>query len=227
MTDEFARTEDDHLEDARIRLMAAALPNVAFDGWSHVTLQAAIVESGVDPDLARLAFPRGGIDLALGFHRQMDRILEGALPQSELDAMRIRDRITYCVRKRIELVSAEREAVRRAAALFALPHNAPEGARAIWQTADTIWRMCGDDSRDYNYYSKRAILSSVYSSTLLYWLGDDDPRGTNTWEFLDRRIENVMQFEKFKAKAKENPMARAMMAIPNAFLGMVRAPGTR
>ena len=219
------KTEDDHLSEARERLLEAALPHVVFDGWSSATLAAAIAESGVDAGLARLAFPRAGIDMALAFHRRADRALAGELAAADLEDMPVRDRITHCLRRRIELVAEHRDAVRRGATLLALPHHAPEGARAIWQTADLIWTACGDTATDFNWYTKRIILSSVFSATVLYWLGDASPNFANTWAFLERRIEDVMRFEKTKAQLNENPLVRAAMWGPMQVLNMVRAPG--
>jgi len=221
------KTENEHISEARERLIEAALPHVVFDGWSTTTLDAAIAESGVDAGLARLTFPRGAIDMALAFHRRADRALADELAAAELDDMRIRDRITHCVRRRIELVAEHREAVRRGATLLALPPNAPEGARAIWETADIIWTACGDTATDYNWYTKRMILSSVYSATVLYWLGDASPDFANSWAFLDRRIEEVMRFEKTKAQLNENPLVRAALWGPMQVLGAIRAPGAR
>ena len=220
------KTESEHVFEARERLIEAALPHVVFDGWSATTLDAAIAESGVDAGLARLAFPRGGIDMALAFHRRADRALADELAAADLDGMRIRDRIAHCVRRRIELVAENREAVRRGVTLLALPLNAPEGARAIWETADIIWTACGDTATDYNWYTKRMILGSVYSATVLFWLGDMGASPTSTWAFLDRRIEDVMRFEKTKAQFNENPLLRAAMWGPMQVLNMVRAPGT-
>jgi ubiquinone biosynthesis protein COQ9 len=220
-------TGDDRLEAARERMLDAALPHVVFDGWTEATLRQAAVEAGDDMALARLAFPRGGIDMALAFHRRADRELGKALDRAELDSMRIRDRITFAVRKRIEVIAGHREAVRRGASLFALPLNAPEGARAVWETADLIWRRCGDTSTDYNWYTKRAILASVISSTKLYWLGDQSTDFASTWAFLDRRIENVMQFERGKAAFIANPLAQAMTWGPRQILKFVSAPGVR
>ncbi len=224
MTDN-EKSEHDHLREVRDEVVDAALDNVPFDGWSESTLQAAILQAKVDAGLARLAFPRGAIDLALGFHRKADRALGAELAATDLDAMRIRDRITHCVRRRIELITNHREAVRRGAALFALPIHAPDGARAIWETADLIWDHCGDTATDYNWYTKRAILSSVYSATVLFWLGDQDPAADATWEFLDRRIEGVMRFERVKAEMRKNPLARVAMWGPSQVLKLVRAPG--
>ena len=219
------KNEEEHLSEARERLIQAALPHVVFDGWSAATLDAAVADSGVDPGLARLAFPRAGIDMALTFHRRADRALADELAAADLADMRIRDRITHCVRRRIELVAEHRDAVRRGATLLALPNHAAEGARAIWETADIIWTACGDTATDYNWYTKRMILGSVFSATVLYWLGDASPNFANTWSFLERRIEDIMRFEKTKAQLNDNPLVRAAMWGPMQVLNMVRAPG--
>ena len=221
------RGSDDALSEARRRLIEAALDHVAFDGWSEAALVRAREDTGIGRDMARLAFPRGGIDMAAAFHRMMDARLAEDLAAKPLGAMRIRERIAYAVRRRIELIAEHREAVRRAGTLFALPVNAPEGARLIWETADTIWTACGDEATDYNWYTKRGILASVYSATLLYWLGDESPGFENTWAFLERRIEGVMQFEKTKAAIEANPVARAALWGPMQLLKQVRAPGTQ
>jgi ubiquinone biosynthesis protein COQ9 len=109
--------------------------------------------------------------------------------------------------------------------LFALPTHAADGARCLWHTADTIWTALGDDSRDFNWYSKRTTLAAVYSSALLYWLGDTSPGFSATREFVQRRIDNVMQIEEVKAQIRKNPIAAAMLAGPRRLLDRVRAPG--
>ncbi|MEL6477379.1 MAG: COQ9 family protein [Pseudomonadota bacterium] len=211
-------------------MLDAVLPHVAFDGWTRETLQRAIAESGIDAGLAGQAFPRGGIDAALEFHYRGDRQLSEELStpaaRANLDSLRIRERITYAVRRRIELVADEREAVRRGATMLALPVYAADGAKALWNTADVIWTACGDTSDDYNWYTKRAILSSVYSATLLYWLGDQSQGFERTWGFLDRRIENVMTFEKTKATLQKNPVVMMAMWAPNQILSRIKAPAS-
>lgn len=217
-------TEDDHLARTRAAVVAAALPHVVFDGWTDRTLAAAVEDAGVDAGLARLAFPRGGIDLALAFHDAKDAALAADLAAADLLGLRFRDRVAYAVMRRLELIADDREAVRRAAALFALPTHAADGARAIWRTADTVWKALGDESHDFAWYSKRATLSAVYSSALLYWLGDDSPGASATREFVARRIDNVMQVEGVKAKIRANPLAAALLRGPQAVLDRVRAP---
>lgn len=218
------RTEDDHLEATRAAVIDAALPHVAFDGWTDRTLAHAVQDAGVDPGLGRLAFPRGGVDLALAYHRARDADLAADLAAADLAGLRFRDRIAHAIVRRLELVAGEREAVRRGAALFALPTHAADGARAIWHTADTIWTALGDTSRDFSWYSKRTTLSAVYSSALLYWLGDDSPGISATRAFVARRIADVMRFEEVKSKIRANPVAAAMLKAPEALLDRVRAP---
>lgn len=210
------------VEQAKDRVLAAALAHVPFDGWSETTLTAAITDSGVAPGLARAFFPRGGVDLAAAWHRQGDAAMTKALAGRDLTALRFRDRVALAVMLRLQ--AADRECVRRGSALFALPQHAAEGAGLIWGTADAIWTALGDSSRDLNWYTKRATLSAVFGSTVLYWLGDTSEDDADTRAFLDRRIEAVMQIEKAKAGFRANPLGKALLQGPLAFLDRLQAP---
>ncbi|GHC21048.1 hypothetical protein GCM10007291_20030 [Gemmobacter nanjingensis] len=216
-------TEENPLNAAREAVIGAALAHVPFDGWSETTLKAALADSGVEPALGAALFPRGALDLALAYHRQGDTRMMEALAATDLDVLRIRDRIARAVMTRLDLVE-DKELVRRGSTFFALPQNAAEGARAIWGTADAIWTALGDTSDDVNWYSKRATLSAVYSATVLYWLGDDSPGHEATRDFLDRRIGDVMQFEKMKAAVRSNPLGKALLAGPIKLMEQIRAP---
>ncbi|MBV2359932.1 COQ9 family protein [Thalassococcus sp. CAU 1522] len=212
--------------DLTNKLLDAVLMHVPFDGWSEAAFRAAIADIGCDPMVARGLFPRGAIDLAVAYHRRGDDAMVAAMKAADLSQMSIRERVTFAVRARLEAVE-DREAVRRGTTLFALPTHAAEGARLIWGTADRIWDALGDSSRDINWYTKRATLAGVYSSTVLYWLGDDSPDQQATWAFLDRRIEDVMRIEKIKAQVRRNPGLQKLLAGPNWLLSRVKAPEPR
>jgi len=204
-------------------LLDAALGHVPFDGWSDATLRAAAADAGIDPAVARALFPRGGVDMAAAFHRRGDAAMLARIAHEDLSGLRFRDRIAAAVRFRLEAVP-DRECVRRAAALFALPPHATQGARLFWDTSDAIWTALGDTADDINWYTKRATLSGVYSATVLYWLGDTSPGDQQTWDFLDRRIDEVMQIERVKGALRRNPLFRAVFSGPLWALGQVRAP---
>ncbi len=188
---------DETLDELRPRLVAAMIPHVAFDGWSGLSVAAGAADAGIDPDVAALVFPGGAIEMAVAYtalaNDRMAAALAGAPP------MKIRDRITRAVRLRLEQAEGERETVRRTVTVFAL-HPAVS-ARTTWSTADAIWRACGDTATDFNHYTKRATLGTVYAATLLYWLGDDSDGRADTWAFLDRRIAGIMAFETAKGRA--------------------------
>lgn len=205
-------------------LLDAALMHVPFDGWSDAALAAALEDTGLDTTAAKAVFPRGPVDMALAYHARGDAQMLAALQAADLGDMRFRDRVAYAVRLRLEVVE-DKELVRRGMTLFALPPYAADGARALWQTADHIWQALGDTSQDVNWYTKRATLSAVYSATVLYWLGDTSDGDAATWAFLDRRIDNVMQIETLKAKARTNPAVSRLLQGPLGLLGRIRAPG--
>lgn len=204
------------------RLLDAALMHVPFDGWSEATLKAAAKDAEIDLAMVRALCPRGAVDLALAYHARGDAAMIARMKSGDLPE-RFRDKIAAAVRFRIEAVT-DKEAVRRGTTLFALPMHAADGAKAIWGTADKIWDTLGDRSDDVNWYTKRATLSGVYSATVLYWLGDDSIDNQATWEFLDRRIEDVMRIEKVKAQVRDNKALSALLTGPNWLLSKVRAP---
>ena len=215
-------TADTETAKTRENLLDAALAHVPFDGWTDATFRASAADIGIAPDLARAIFPRGALDLAVAYHKRGDQAMIARLQAADLSQMRFRDRIAAAVRYRLE--EADPEAVRRGAALFALPQNGPTGASLIWGTVDAIWTTLGDTSTDVNWYTKRATLSGVYSTTALFWLGDESPDKSATWEFLDRRIDNVMQFEKLKSTVKDSPVLSRVFAGPIWLAGQIKAP---
>ncbi|MDW3182932.1 COQ9 family protein [Roseobacter sp.] len=210
-------------ETAKTQLLDAALAHVPFDGWSEASFQAAIRDTDVAPAVARAVCPRGAVDLAVAFHHRGDEAMTTRIAAEDMSTLKFREKVASAVRFRIEAVT-DKEAVRRGTTLFALPMHAADGAKLIWGTSDAIWTALGDTSDDVNWYTKRATLSGVYSSTVLYWLGDDSPDNMATWSFLDRRIEDVMQIEKLKARVRQSPTLSRLMAGPNWLMSHIKAP---
>jgi ubiquinone biosynthesis protein COQ9 len=209
------------LEQIRRRLALAVGENAVFDGWGRSAVDAAADQFGVDRAQARLAMPKtqgGLIDIYI---QGVDRALEDAFPPERIASLKIRDRISALVWQRLEIMGPAREAVRRALAILAMPQNVPLGLKASWRTADLMWRIAGDTSTDFNHYTKRLTLGGVYASTLLAWLDDQSDGWMDTAAFLDRRIADVMQIEKWKAEWRGSSDRRFSMS---RFLGRLRYP---
>ena len=192
--------EDPTLDEVRAYLAPHLATPAAFDGWNETPVLAAAEVAGVDADLARLSFNAGPVDMIDAWFAAVDRQMAAKYSAEELGEMKIRQRIKALVEARLEALEADREGLRRALAILAAPPHIHKAAKMGWRAADKMWRLAGDTTTDYNHYTKRALLSGVYGSTISVFLDDESEDFANSRAFLDRRIENVMQFEKVKAK---------------------------
>ncbi|MFL6732860.1 MAG: COQ9 family protein [Sphingomicrobium sp.] len=183
----------------RRRVALAVGENAVFDGWTRAAVDSAAGQLGIDPVQARLAMPKNQAGMIDTYIQEVDRALEAYFTPERLGGMKIREKIRGLVWRRLEVMGPAREAVRRALAILAMPQNLPLALQISWRTADMMWRIAGDRSTDFNHYTKRMTLGAVYGSTLLVWLDDSSEGWSETAAFLDRRIDDVMRFEKFKA----------------------------
>jgi len=209
------------LDELRAALVERLPEEAAFEGWSENALDAAAAAIGVPADRARLAFVGGGGQMVDAWFASVDRHMADALPPEKLAEMRVRDRITQLVLARLALLAPHREALRRALAVLAMPHNIAMGTAVGWRAAETMWRLAGDNSTGFAHYTKRMTLLGVYGATLLVFIDDDSEDHAETRTFLDRRIDDVMKFEKFKARIKPDPDRHFSIA---RFLGRLRYP---
>lgn len=207
--------------ELRLPLLEAILPHVAFDGWTETAFKMAADDVNISREMAELAFPRGVIEVLELHLEEADKALAEKLDEIDIQSMKIRDRITVAVRTRLEQQTPNREVVRRGLATLAMPQHLALGSKALWATADTMWRAAGDTSTDHNWYTKRMTLSGVYSAVVMYWLNDESEDFADTWAFLDRRIEDVMKIEKAKFQMRK---ACEKMPSLSGFLGRLRYP---
>lgn len=211
------------LDELRLHLAPQIADAAVFDGWSETALTAAAQAAGVDEDIARLAFKDGPMGMIGAWIETIDRAMAAQLPPEALATMKIRERIRSLVQFRLDAAGGREEALRRALAIMAMPQNAARALKTGWHSADLMWRLAGDTATDWNHYSKRAILASLYAATLAVFVGDESEDKAETRAFLDRRIEGVMKFETFKRQWLQPKGERFS---PIRFLGRVRYPAS-
>lgn len=201
--------DDGPAVDLRERVLMATLPHVAFDGWTQKALEAAVESLGLPKTDAKRAFPRGPAE-AVAFHAALaDRDMVARFEALDPPPARTRDKVAALIRLRLEAAASNREAVRLGLGLLARPQHAPLGLKSLAKTADAIWRAAGDRSADFNWYTKRGLVSAVYMSTTVYWLNDRSEETQDTWTFLDRRLDDAMKLP-MRAKGVFEKMALAM-----------------
>lgn len=189
-------------EEDRERLVATILPHVPFDGWTETAMKAGASDLGMDFARAVNAFPGGMAEVLAINHRRADHEMEVRLGSDEVRLMRLNERIAHAVRLRLTLVENQREAIRTGLSFLLLPDNVTLGPKLLYGTVDTIWYSVGDRSTDFSFYTKRAILAGIYSTTLLYWLNDRSEGHAATWAFLDRRLADAMKIPRAKGQIK-------------------------
>lgn len=206
----------DELREALARRLPA---HAVFDGWGDAALAGAAGELGVPADRAALCFPGGAIEMIDAWFSAIDGAMAAKLATLDLSAMKIRDRIRAALLARLDEATAHPDALRRALAILARPDHLARAGKLAWHAADAMWRAIGDGSTDFAWYSKRTTLAALYAATMTAWMDDDSDGFADTRAFLDRRIDDVMRFERFKAKIKPDPDRHFS---PARFLGRLR-----
>ena len=211
---------DATLDELRIALAPEVGNCAVFDGWSQAAVVCAAEARGVNPAVARLAYPGGAMDMIAAWIEAVDEKMRAHFADGRLGAMPIRERIRSLVWFRLEQVRGAEEALSRAMAIQAMPQNVGRAMQLGWRSADAMWRLAGDTATDYNHYTKRAILTGIYGATLAVFITDQSENKADTRAFLDRRIEGIMKF----AKAKAQLLAPREGFDIARFLGRLRYP---
>jgi ubiquinone biosynthesis protein COQ9 len=180
--------------------IGALLPNVPFDGWTYKALRMGLRSAGLAEEDAELLFPGGAADMIEAYCDLADRRMEEEAATLGLSEMRLTQRVRALIALRLRHKRPHREAIRRALSVLALPQHAGLTAACTARTVDAIWHAAGDTAADFSWYTKRAILAGVYSSTLLFWLTDDSEEDEATLAFLDRRLADVGRIGKLRGR---------------------------
>jgi ubiquinone biosynthesis protein COQ9 len=180
--------------------LEAMLPNVPFDGWTYHALRTGLASIGVPREEAELLFPGGVADMIEAFCDWADRRMEQSAEQ--IGEMKMPERVRAAVALRLTQNRPYKEAVRRAVAVLALPRHLRLAVTCTARTVDAIWHTAGDRSTDFTWYTKRAILTAAYTTTLLFWLRDNSEDDTATLGFLDRRMAGIVWTHRLRRRAE-------------------------
>lgn len=183
-------------------LLDAALKLAPVHGWTRRTAVLAGQAIGMSAAETELLIPHGGADLAALLSRRHDHRALATLAEVHASNLKIRERIRRAVEARLDAAAQDEPATRRWMGFLALPANLALAGRLAWESADVLWRWAGDEATDENHYSKRAILAGILSSAMAIRMTQGRKVAL---DFVDRRIEDVMRFEKWKATTPLRP----------------------
>jgi len=192
---EWAETTEQALLDEALKLAPV-------HGWTRRTAMLAGKAAGLSAGETELLIPHGPADLAALLSRRHDARAMAALAEVHASNLKIRERIRRAVEARLDAAAADEPATRRWMGHLALPQNLALGGRLAWESADLLWRWAGDTATDENHYTKRTLLAGILTGAMAVRMASGRKEAL---EFVDRRIENVMSFEKWKATTTFRP----------------------
>lgn len=178
----------------RNQILEAALPYVDEEGWTWSAVEKAAKDCKIADGMESSIFPNGITDVVAHFHAYIDAQMIKNLEKVPTASLRSKDKIRAAILNRYKILEKHREAVKSSCAFWSLPSHVIQGQRVLWRTSDLIWNWAGDTATDYNRQTKRALLSSILMGTTMVWIGDESEDFMITQAFLDRRLENVMEF---------------------------------
>lgn len=199
----------DHVTLLRDRILKATLPYIQKSGWSWRAVEHAIADCKIQDHIGKSIFPNGIVDVVAHFSDWADREMFKKLEHAPLGSMRSKDKVRAAVLARYKVLTPYKEEVKAALAFWALPNHVMQGQRVLWRSADRIWNWAGDTATDYTKQTKRMTLSSIIMATCMVWIDDQSSENLVTETFLDRRLENVMEFGKAIGTMKR--------VVPNLF----------
>ena len=187
-------------EKQRIKILNKSLIEIKNYGFNKNMLLKATKDCNLsEGDLGRL-FPESLYELKELFFYETDKKMIKLLNKANSNNIRIRDKIYNGIIIRLEIFQKNKDSVKH---IFVSESATPiKSFKNLWNTADLIWKAAGDNSTDYNHYTKRLLLSWVYLSTILCWFNDKDKNLNETKLFCNRRIDEVLNFGKKSAMLK-------------------------
>ena len=193
----------------RDRIIVAALPLVENHGWTWKVVMDAADTCNIQDGLESSIFPNGLADVVAHFGDYTDRLMMKKLEKIPSSSLRSKDKVRVALLTRYGILENNKAALKSAAAFWSMPAHVIQGQRILWRTSDRIWNWAGDTATDYNRQTKRALLSSIIMGTSMVWIGDESEGHIVTQAFLDRRLENVMEFGRAIGTMKK--------VVPNIF----------
>lgn len=206
---------------SRKEVLNAVVAQVPTEGWGQPACTKAAQSLGVSIGFINMAFPGGIEEMVETYLDAINSSMRDKSRKNFRDPMKTQEIIVRAILSHFELLAVHRGVAEKTTAFLMLPTNAILSARCLWRTADVIWHCVGDQSTDYNYYTKRVLLSAVYSSTFLFWLHDESQDKNETESFLRRRIAGVTRLG--AARARFTSFLNFLPNLPK-ILGKIRYP---
>ena len=217
-------------------LIEAMLVHVPFDGWTTKSLEAAASDLGVDNQTVQTLLPHGVRDALDAFVAQGDLAMAEAFAKSAEKPQEksqknpqekprgVSAKIKTLILLRLEVATPHREAVAAALKTLARPQYASLAPRIYARSIDRMWRIAGDQSVDFSFYTKRAILAGVFASCLAWWVANPNADASARETFVANRLRDAAVLPKLTAPI--SAFTKNSVHIATRFMARFRPPSS-
>ena len=181
------------------KILISAKKHIVFDGWSKKIIESISLDLRIKENEIYKIFPPGYLDILKFYFKETEKnMIKETKNKINLISLRTHERIYEIILLRLKININDQELIRKTLVFLSKPKHNRLGLKYLYKTVDNIWYLAGDNSTNFNFYTKRIILASIYSATVLYWLNDNSENKINTNNFLLARLKNTSIFSKVK-----------------------------
>ncbi len=204
----------DSLENKQL-ILEKFLDNIAFEGVGEEVLEKSILESNLKPEHKELIFEEGVLSaLEFYFNQIIQNLAQKIESHQNFSDLKIRQKIKFSVLEIFKYQTDHKLATSRILSFyfdiknFTKSNYGPKpfslAFKNLYRFSDQIWYLIGDKSTDYNFYTKRLVLSKLIAKSSKIFVDDVTTDLQKTSQAIDNEIENIMKFEKAKSQIKQN-----------------------
>ena len=110
------------------------------------------------------------------------------------------EKISFLLNKRFQIEKKNKDLIKKIFIHLIKDNNSNKIINYLYSVADSMWKYSNDRSVDFNYYTKRLILSSVYLKILIISFYKDNFTQINLEDEIKKSLEHVNLISQFKIK---------------------------
>jgi ubiquinone biosynthesis protein COQ9 len=110
------------------------------------------------------------------------------------------EKISFLLNKRLQIEKKNKDLIKKIFIRLIKDNNSNKVLTYIYSVSDIMWKYANDRSVDFNFYTKRLILSSVYLKILILSFYKDNLTPKDLNEEISKSLEHVKSISQFKIK---------------------------
>ena len=194
------KSHNNYLLKKRLEVLKYAKIFISEKGLNKNSHKNISKRYGLNINEIELLFPEGNIDLIKFTLEQLNKELEEYCKKIDLIRLPVHKRIKKVLLSKISLMNKNKLFYRTIFLNLLIPKKNFSLSNQLYNSVDQIWFIAGDSSTDFNFYTKRLILSGIYSRVILFFFNNNNQEELEN--ILDESLKRVSKIPEIKSKLK-------------------------